>query len=503
MTDTEVSELTAPTPDESGRQLFRYVTAEEWREYRAILGVFANTFFAELSPTDVVTRLVSVNADVAPETVSDRLESLRRWGNLTVSSSIGNPSSLADYYRRRSRYLITSAGQEVHGLVEGVLGRVDDVRDVSTGRLSALRDAIAQLAKLVSNRQALDAASSNEVAELVRAVFDPHIVFTAEITQFFAAINQWQSRYDLTADELRFFAEVLVGYVTDRLDEIERVSRPITRYLEFVEPHVDSIIRRVAGGLAIRVERAGLADTVVVRRAAGEQREDWLNLASWFVRGTQAPSRIEQLRRDALAAIRTLTQNLARLSRSGIGASSRRADFLRLAVFLGQVGDDDVDRLAAAALGLYSARHLGLLSDDHDDPVASTTPWDVAPRAHVAVALRERGDTANRGQPSPIRDRRQEHELIRRRREAEATLRYRAEAELLSIGRFDNSSISTLTMPALRQLQVLIGQSRFGLAEGVSLSCSVVRTPGDVTRIDCPEGRLELADIAVEVTTRG
>ena len=44
---------------------------------------------------------VGINLDAVP----DRLESLRRWGNLTVSSSIGNPSSLADYYRRRSRYL--------------------------------------------------------------------------------------------------------------------------------------------------------------------------------------------------------------------------------------------------------------------------------------------------------------------------------------------------------------------------------------------------------------
>ena len=489
--------------DLGGRQLFRYVTAEEWREYRAILTVFANTFFAELSPEDVVTRLAAVGFDVAFETVPDRLESLRRWGNLTVSSSIGNPSSLADYYRRRSRYLITSAGQEVHDLVEGVLGRVDDVRDVSTGRLGAVRDAVAQLAALTVDTSAFARASGIELGEFVRAIFDPHVVFTAEITQFFAAINQWQSRYDLSAEELRFFAEVLVGYVSDRLDEIERASRPIARHLQTIEPHIDAIVQRVAGGLALRVERAGLADTVAVRRAAGERREDWLNLAAWFVRGPHAPSRIEQLRRDALAAIRTLTQNLARLSRSGIGASSRRADFLRLASFFGEVGEIDVDRLAAAALGLYQCRHLGTLAGDHDDPVSSTTPWDEAPHADVALSLRERGSTRNPGQPSPLRDRRQERELIRRRRVVEAELRRNAELELLSIGTFDAHSVRTLTMPALRQLQMLIGQSRFRVPEGSDLMCTVHRTPGAVTLIDCPEGRLGLIDIALEVRARG
>ncbi len=498
---------TTTTPDEGSsheavtRQLFRYVTADEWRDYRAIVAVFAGTFFVELSPDDVAARLRASATEVNFDALPDRLESLRRWGNLTVSSSIGNPSSLADYYRRRSRYLITSAGQEVHDLVEGVLGRVEDVRDVSTGRLGALRDALARLAGLAADPVALAAVSATDLGEMVRAVFDPHVVFAAEITQFFAAINQWQSRYDLTAEELRFFAEVLVGYVGDRLDEIERAARPIARHLETLAPHVDTIIAHAAGGLAMRVERAGLTDTVAVRRSAGDRIEDWHNLAAWFVRSTQGPSRIEQLRRDALAAIRTLTQNLARLSRSGLGASSRRADFLRLASFFDAVDDGDVHRLAAAALGLYPARHLGGLSVDHADPVASTTPWGDAPRAEVAVSLRERGDTTNRGQPSPIRDRRQEHEILRRRREADAALRQQAEEEILSIGRFDSSSIRTLTMPALRSLQALIGQSRFG-GPGTAIACTIHRTPGFVTVIDCPEGQLGLVDIAVEVSAR-
>ena len=492
--------------DLSGRQLFRYVTAEEWRDYRAILATFANTFFVELSPDDVVSRLTSsgeVGLGVNLAAVPDRLESLRRWGNLTVSSSIGNPSSLADYYRRRSRYLITSAGQEVHDLVEGVLGRVDDVRDVSTGRLGAIRDAVARLSALATDENAFARATTSELNELVRAIFDPHVVFAAEITQFFAAINQWQSRYDLTPDELRFFAEVLVGYVSDRLDEIERASRPIARHLEMLLPHIDAIVARVSGALASRVENAGLSGTVAVRQSAGERREDWLNLTAWFVRGPQTPSRIEQLRRDALAAIRTLTQNLARLSRSGVGASSRRADFLRLATFFDQVNGSDVDRLVAAALGLYSCRHLGTVSVDHDDPWPTTTPWKDAPRAEVPVSLRERGDTANRGTASPIRDRRQEREVIRRRREQAAAQLREAEAELLAAGRFDDAIIRTLTMPALRQLQTLIGQARFSVGDGSSLRCTVHRTPGNVTRIDCPEGRLELMDIAVEVSIRG
>jgi len=133
---------------ETSRNLFRYITAEDWQTYRQIMGIFAGTFFSEFTAEDVELRLQDQGLDFPDGVVHERLESLRRWGNLTVSSTTGNPSSLSDYYRRRSRYLITRAGQEVQDTVEGILARVDEVRDVSTGRLRSLLDALRALARL-------------------------------------------------------------------------------------------------------------------------------------------------------------------------------------------------------------------------------------------------------------------------------------------------------------------------------------------------------------------
>ncbi|MDA8314154.1 MAG: DUF2397 family protein, partial [Actinomycetota bacterium] len=196
--------------DPQARLLFRYVTGEEWQEYRAIMAVFAGTFFSEFTPEEVVAHLDAAGAPLDAAVVSDRLESLRRWGNLTVSSATGTPTSLADYYRRRNRYLITQAGQEVHDAVERILARADEVHDISTGRLRALLHALETL-----DATDVATADSERLADLVRAVFDPHEAFTTEITQFFAAVNQWQNRFDLTPEELSFFAQVLVGYVSE------------------------------------------------------------------------------------------------------------------------------------------------------------------------------------------------------------------------------------------------------------------------------------------------
>jgi uncharacterized protein (TIGR02677 family) len=479
---------------DAARSLFRYITVDEWRDYREVMRVFAGTFFSEFSPDDVGSQLEAAGYTIDPAVLPDRLERLRRWGNLTVSSAVGNPTSLADYYRRRNRYLITRAGQEVHEVVEGVLTRVDEVRDVSTGRLRALLAALRDL-------RDVDPASEDPVrlADLVRAVFDPHETFTSEITQFFAAINQWQSRYDLTTVEFSFFAEVLVGYVAERLDEIERTALPIGRSLEALAAHVPVIVARSGQGLASRVEEAGLGTAVSVSRAPGSTVADWEHLAGWFVRG-RGPSRIERLTADAVSAIRTLTMNLTRLSRVGIGASSRRADFLRLARMFAERDGPDAARLAVAAFGLNPTNHWGVLAADADDPVSTTTPWADAPRAEVPVSLRERGDTTNRGRATPMRDRSREQAVLRRRRELELTAARRVDSELLAQEDVDGRDLSTA---ALARLQGLVARTlhampvdavRHARTDG-SIACTVERVPGAKTAISSPEGMLTFYDL--------
>lgn len=490
---------------ERGRLLFRYVTVDEWRDYRAIMGVFADTFFAEFTPAEVAARLEATGVDLAEQTVDDRLVSLHRWGNLTVSSSVGNPSSVADYYRRRNRYLITTAGQNVHQVVEGVLVSVDDVRDVSTGRLRTLRDALERLS-------AMDPPTVDPVAltDAVGVAFDNHAAFTDEIAQFFAAINQWQSRYDLDADEFRFFAEVLVSYVGDRLDEIERSARPIGVLLEQLRTRVPRLVERIASAddLAARVERAGLEQAVQVARRRGGVVEDWDHLIEWFRPHRGAESRIDRLGRDAVAAIRTLTANLTRLSRIGVSASSRRADFLRLAGWFDAAPDVECCHdLAASAFGLYPSRHWGVSADDVLDPVSSTTSWWDAPTAPVALSLRERGDTTNRGRASPMPDQRAQKELLRRRRAAEKIQRALIDDELASLDQLDGA---TLSPAAMERLQELLGGVRHRATDGSNwrrhvdgaLEVAVRASEGStVVRVD--EGTLTLHRLEVVLSREG
>lgn len=486
---------------ETGRLLFRYITGDEWQEYRRIMAVFAGTFFSDFTPEEVEQRLAEAGLSLPDGVVPARLESLRRWGNLTVSSVTGTPASLADYYRRRNRYLITRAGQEVHEAVEGVITRIDEVRDVSTGRLRSLLEALGNLAATD-----VHSCDPDRLAEMVRAVFDPHQAFTSEITQFFAAINQWQNRYDLDPEEFSFFAQVLVGYVTDRLGEIERASRPVAAALSALTDSFPVVADRANRGLAARVEEAGLAGAVSVSRAPGTSVEDWQHLAGWFLGTAHRPARIEQLRRDAVAAVRTLTLNLTRLSRVGLSGSSRRADLLRLARLVSEQPEAAAD-LVNAGFGLFPPDHYGSLGADADDPVSIATPWPEAPQATVPLSLRERGDTAARGNASPLPDRSAAQQQIRRRREQELAALRRAESELVAGAMLDGHALSPA---ALSRLQLLIGRALsrmpvdatdFSFDEG-SVVLTLTRTGAGGTVVRTAEGTLSFDRLQVAVTER-
>lgn len=500
MNDAQDNQPVPAVDQAAGRDLFRYVVAAEWADYRTIMSVFADTFFSEFTPEDVATRLADVGHMLDESTVGDRLESLRRWGNLTVSSAVGNPASISDYYRRRNRYLITRPGQEVHQIVEGVLTRVDAVTDVSTGRLRALLEALDYLTTLDAHR-----ANPDILADAIGAVFDPHEAFTSEITQFFAAINQWQSRYDLTPDELKFFADVLVGYVGERLDEIERATRPIGHRLAELFELFPTLVERASRGLASRVDAAGLSGSVAVRHRAGSRTQDWEHLCSWFLRRPGRASRIETLTREAIAAVRTLTLNLTRLSRAGIGAASRRADFLRLAQLFAAAAPEDLPRLATAAFGIAPSNHYGATAADAGDPVPTTTSWWDAPRAEVAISIRERGDTTPRGRISPMPDRTRQRTVLKQRREQERAARDRVDRELLDEPVLDGRMLSP---GALARFQQVVGRALARLGTHAMtgerpdgrLICCIERTPGRHTHVGSPKGTLTLLDLTVSIT---
>ena len=473
---------------ERARNLLRYMTASEWEDYRSILGVFADRALAEFTPEDI-----SLETGMDPSTAQSRMHSLGEWGNLAAVASIRNPKSLEDYYQRSKTYVITSSGQDVFAAVEDMISKFDQVDDLQAGRLRTLRSHLETVVER-ANR-------GDDPSDAVEAVFDTHLRFANQLRNFSAELNIWQRRYDLDVVEVSTLAGVLITYFAQRLNEINRETPRIARCIQALELLLPEIMSRLEGtGLAAQLEEAGLEQHITARRRRGAKPDDWEDVRSWFV-PSRGPSEIERITEQALAAVRTLTTNLTRLSRGGSASASRRSDLLRLAGFFQQVDTaEPAHDIASAAFGLGSSRRLGYPSEDMGDPCPITTSWRDAPKAEVPVSLRERGNTAQRGSITPMRDRRHAQQRMRELREQQRAARREAASELISgvpNGQVDGCSLPTASFRMLLRMIANATDGRY-ISEGIS--CEIRGEKGTHTTIETTEGRLLIRDRVVTLS---
>ena len=221
--------------------------------------------------------------------------------------------------------------------------------------------------------------------------FDLHKTFTNELTQFFTELNQWQSRYDLDADEVQFLAGVLVDYVHEQLTEIERMTRPIARTLEEIFPQVAALLPALRSGLAVRVEEAGPGQNVAAAAASGHEVADWKHLEQWFS-AQPAGVKADGLTQQAVAPCAPLRQ---------VSPGCRGSDWARRQGGLTSCDwrasstkrfSNESHQISAAAFGLRSCACRRMYADS-DDPAHISHHGRTAPRVVPVGDAGERGET--------------------------------------------------------------------------------------------------------------
>ena len=493
-------------PPENLTRLFRYLNSPEASEYHTILNVFAGAFFTEMTTDDVAAALQ--RSDIDPDVVPARLRQLADWGNLTTSSSVQECTTIEDYQRRHGRYLLTGSGLQVLRLVEQFFAEAETVAEVRLGRLRHLASALGRVAAIVE--EGIPAERVTELGDGILEVFDSYLRFKEELERFFAQINEWQSHYDLTPQQVRDFAQVLTGYILERIDEITQATEPVATELGRILPQLPEVLSNLPAGLG--QHGAGGSAAFTVSTAPGSVADHWDRLAGLFAPAAGSRrSQLDDYLSKAASAADALLDNVIRLSRGTVG--SKRTDLLRLAAFFHNAKDDDsAHNIAAAAFGLVSCRSLVFMVDPDAEPEpTANTRWKDAPMAAVPISLRTRGEIGPKGLPTPLPDRRAAIQMIKDQREQQLRRRRRAASDLLhaaaSNGSIDGARISS---DALELLCDLIAEARLDgpsvgpaptrRAVGEGLRCTLHAVPAATTTVDSDKGTLTIGGLVVSVT---
>ncbi|MHA6798945.1 TIGR02677 family protein [Bounagaea algeriensis] len=492
--------------------LFAYLQAPEHRTYLAIMRLFTSTLLADLSAGEVAAALAAAEREgrIAPgesgtDTVLDRLRQLVRWGNLVVGRRETIASSIAEFQHGSVRYQVSKLAVRVQRDVDALLRVPEGAREISRELLPAIDRGLgairARLAEALAAEQrdpgGVEAEQATErLSEQVTTVFLQHAELAATVRDFYAYLGQVVTRHQLAPEEISGFRNLLVDY-------IHRVVEDVLRHTETIGAALAALAAQRGDLLRLLGPAEGLgADT---ERARGRTAADWQELTDWFVDAPGRPSQVAALREATARAIGSLLATVKRATSGGGIVPGRRAELLTLARWFAEAGTEQAHRLASAAFGLHSARHL-LPAPDYDSDNESV-PWRDGPVLDVTVSVRGRGDRGARGRTSRVLDDPMtEHTLLAEAREADQR-RGAAAAELAAAGQeLPAHTLSSEALSMLCELLTLAMAQRetpeeTGTAvDPVHRLRVVVRPrPGQHTHVRSGAGTLTLADTELDV----
>ena len=430
--------------------VFRYLAAENAVLYRRVMTAFVlakRRFVVTLRPDEIL--------DGADE-VRQALVQLEQWGNLRSDPDTSRVTTIADFQRARLMYQLTQEGENA----ERALDEFDRRFGVSGSLQSAaLDDIVVQLRALAeaAKRRPLDEA---RVALALLTLTDRFERLAANAQAFAGSLRRTIDLRGIEEAAFLAYKDTLIGYL-DRFiqDMLTRTGTIASLIDELTEEGVEELLAAAAE----RDARDDAPDQQPVDHV-GMWRGRWAGFQQWFVGSDGRASQASLLRRMARTAIPELLRAAAAINDRRSGRSDRAADFRTLALWFADApSDDDRHRLASAAFGLASARHLAIDGETLDarsrEPVPVTASWSAAPPVEISPRLRATGSWEKRGAQARVRDRGADRRTIElAMADRQATLDA-VRAQLLTDGPVTLDALRITEPDALAAFLALVGQA--------------------------------------------
>lgn len=498
------------------KHLFEVAVAGSRDLHLSILSLFADRDLTDPALTlEQVSRLLPSEApdlEYDEDRVRRSLDQLVEWGHLHESR---NESAVyrtpEEFQRRNLQWSLTGHGSAVIAGLDRVADFLNATASLQTATIDALAQSVAGAAELAGH-----AVSDSVEIYMEWQQAENHLLSLVDnVRQLQRRLSELMRDPNLDDTILRQAREVIIDYVTRFIQDAEepavRVARAL-RILHEIGPAV--VFQRALAG-------ANLAPDPVL----GDPGPAWIEerqrrleaLEEWFVRGREgAAPNMERLRRQGRDWVLSFLKVLEiRRTHHRLSAGVAQ-DFTQLARAFGTCRDDDqLHRLAIAALQLHGARHHDLrIGMEEGAAVDPGTPATHNPSIDIDLQLKPRTRTTGSRRERPVPDARKAR-AAGAREQLERLRRFDALREgLLTRGSVRLSSYARLEYAQYQELLNLLcagltaapapdGTRRHVSSDG---RLSIIITddrPTARTRIETEFGFLDTPDFCVSISARG
>jgi len=488
-----------------------YLVAENAKLYRPIVRLFHQRYESGetgwLWPAEVASFIRANHPDYrdyGDDACEAHLRTLEGWGVLVSEHDVNQARTIEEFVRAARRYQISETARLIEEMLVRLSRQEGSRGSLDTSRLARLRDALMELDRLLAG---VDPERAGH--DLLRAVESAWN--GAEDAR--REIREQASRYlrELDHERMPTAADLVVflqykRMLRDYLDEFalglkDFVERTRDLFDDWAEAGRDVVL----AALLARNERERKGDLREHAEVAAAFEGQIRGLRGFSARGGDA----EILHARTTSRVRGLVEQIERVVTERRNAMNRGRDLRLLAnAFRRAASDDDAHRLAAAAFGWGTPRHMRAYNADAApelDPDASVwlqEPWDVELRARI------RGNPAFRA-VTTLRDRSLERAELRERVREQKREEERFWNRLFGHGELaldglvlrspgDRARVVRLVRDCLRSPDL-----RAQLPDGSRVRILPPGDPADVARIAAPDGLLYVRAFRLQRTEAG
>ncbi|HEX8242056.1 MAG TPA: TIGR02677 family protein [Longimicrobium sp.] len=488
-----------------------YLVAENAKLYRPIVRLFHQRYESGetgwLWPGEVAAFIRASHPDYpayGEDACEAHLRTLEGWGVLVSEHDVNQARTIEEFVRAARRYQISETARMIEEMLLQLSRQEGSRGSLDTSRLARLRDALLDLDRVLAGVD--PDRAGHDVLRSIESAWN-----AAEDAR--RDIREQAGRYlrELDHDRMPTAADLVVfvqykRMLRDYLDEFALGLK------DFVERTRDLFDDWAAAGrdtalaaLLSRNERERKGDLRGHDEVKAAFEAQIRGLRGFSARGGDA----EILHAKTTARVRGLVEQIERVVTERRNALNRGRDLRLLAqAFRRVASDDDAHRLAAAAFGWGTPRHLRAYNADAApelDPGASVwlqEPWDVELRARV------RGNPSFRA-VTTIGDRSGDRARLRER-----VREQKREEERFWNALFDRGELAldglVLRSPADRARVVRLVRDclrspdrHARLADGTRVQILAPAEPGAVAAVAAPDGMLYVRAFRLRRTEAG
>ena len=372
------------------RREVSYAVGEHAERYRRIMRVFllnkTRDIGWQLSPADVQSRLQSEFGVRLDDDVLDRcLERLAEDGALAARADTRAVGSAAEWRCKRSVYDITPAGERVERLLAELDALGEEIGALESGRLLAIRDALARIATGLREHAAPGAersAIARRLGDDLEAVAESVSALRQGATDFMTQLQKFTASDRVSSAEFVAQQDVIVAYLQGFHRDLRRHAGPIFDSIAEIEELGSA--RLVDVVMDVRKLPPAIGDLTPEQLAAQARSAllaRWHGVRAWFGEpgSTDAPWAL--LTGKLLDAIRAIIDIAERLIDRAAGRRDRVAAWDALAQLVARADAAGAPACLAVATGLRAPRHVAGQNPEADQlDHAGSTAWRDAPR---------------------------------------------------------------------------------------------------------------------------